>query len=319
MNKSTRTLLIIFALLAVIYFLFFRSKERVSTDKIDAKLFVADSSKIDKIELIRKTDAVTLEKLNGVWRITKPIDYPADTNAVYPMLGNLKNFRIEDEASRNPAKFNEYLDTAYNTQVITYQEGKMLGTFILGKTASSFDVSYIKKPDEERILRASSISSANFNKPVKDFRNKLIASIPSKLSNKITFKSTDTNNVDFTAVKDSTGKWWVASDSVTSTNMDGFLNMFDNWNTEDFKDTTMTIFPAPTYTLSFYGPFNPSPMTINLYHEPNSSPNAFIVQVTGVQQLFRFFDGMASQVMKKKKDFVPEPPKMETPKKETKK
>jgi hypothetical protein len=34
----------------------------------------------------------------------------------------------------------------------------------------------------------------------------------------------------------------------------------------------------------------------------------FYCQVTGVQQLFRFFDGMASQVMKKK-DFIPEPPK----------
>jgi hypothetical protein len=62
MNKSTRTLLVIFALLAVIYFLFFRSKERVSTDKIDAKLFVADSSKIDKIELTRKTVRLLLKR-----------------------------------------------------------------------------------------------------------------------------------------------------------------------------------------------------------------------------------------------------------------
>jgi hypothetical protein len=141
-------------------------------------------------------------------------------------------------------KFGEYLDTAYNTQVTTYQEGKNLGTFILGKTASSFDVSYIRKPDEERILRASSISSPNFNKPLKDFRNKFIASISTKLSNKITFKSTDTNNVDFTALKDSTGKWWIGSDSVASSMMDGFLNMFENWNTEEFKDTTMTVFPT---------------------------------------------------------------------------
>src|SRR3990170_975690 len=183
MNKSTRTLIIIFALLAVIYFLFFRTKERVSTDKIDA------------------------------------------------MLLDLKNFMIDDEASNNPAKFNEYLDTAFNSQVTAYQEGKLLGTFILGKTASSFDVSYIKKPEEERILRASSISSANFNKQIKDFRNKFIISISTKVANKITFKSTDTNKVDFTAIKDSIGRWKIDSDSVSSSVMDGFLNMFENWNT----------------------------------------------------------------------------------------
>lgn len=308
MNKSTRTLLIIFALLAVIYFLFFRTKERVSSDKkIDAKLFVADSTKIDKIELVRKTDAVTLEKVNGVWQITKPINYQADTSSVYQMLKDLKNFRIEDEASTNPAKFGEFLDTAYNSQITVYQEGKLLGTFILGKTSSSFDVSYIKKPEEERILRASSIASANFNKPLKDLRNKFITSISTKLANKITFKSTDSNNVDFMTVKDSVGKWTTGGDSVSTSVMDGFLNMFENWNTEDFKDTTISVFPTPTYTVTFYGPF--SPVTINLYHEAGSSPNAFMVQVTGAQQIFRIFDGVASQVMKKRKDFVPEPPK----------
>jgi hypothetical protein len=307
MNKSTRTLLVIFALLAVIYFLFFRTKERVSSDsKIDAKLFVADSTKIDKIEMVRKTDAVTLEKINGVWQITKPINYAADTTSVYQMLKDLKNFRIEDEASTNPAKFGEYLDTSYNAQITVHQEGKLLGTFILGKTSSSFDVSFIK-PDEERILRASSIATANFNKPLKDFRNKFIVSITTPLANKITFKSTDSNNVDFTTVKDSIGRWSIDGDSVSTSVMDGFLNMFQNWNTEDFKDTTITVFPTPTYTLTFYGPF--SPITINLYHEAGSSPNAFMVQVTGIQQIFRIFDGIASQVMKKEKDFVPEPPK----------
>jgi len=308
MNKSTRTLLVIFALLAVIYFLFFRSKERITSDKkIDAKLFVADSTKIDKIKMVRKTDAVTLEKVNGVWLITKPINYPADTTSVYQMLMDLKNFRIEDEASTNPAKFGEFLDTSYNSQITVHQEGKLLGTFILGKTSTSFDVSYIKKPEEERILRASNIAAANFNKPLKDLRNKFIISITTKLSNKINFKSTDTNNVDFTSIKDSVGKWTIDGDSVSTSVMDGFLNMFESWSTEDFKDTTIAVFPTPTYSLTFYGPF--SPITINLYHEAGSSPNSYMVQVMGVQQLFRVFDGIASQVMKKKKDFVPEPPK----------
>jgi hypothetical protein len=134
----------------------------------------------------------------------------------------MKHFKVEDEASTNPAKFNEYLDTAYNTMVSVYQEGKLLGTFILGKTASSFDVSYIKKPEEERILRASSLTSTNFTKSVKDFRNKFITSISTKIANKITFKSNDSNNVDFTAVMDSINNWKIDSDSASISVMDGF-------------------------------------------------------------------------------------------------
>jgi hypothetical protein len=39
---------------------------------------------------------------------------------------------------------------------------------------------------------------------------------------------------------------------------------------------------------------------------PNTEPVAYMVQISGVNQLFKFYDGMAAQIMKKKKDFIPE-------------
>ena len=38
----------------------------------------------------------------------------------------------------------------------------------------------------------------------------------------------------------------------------------------------------------------------------------YIVQVTGKTQLFRFSDGIAAQIIKKKTDFIPPPPKTDT-------
>lgn len=306
MNKSIRILLIVFAVLVAVYFLFFRGGDRITTDKIEAKLFVADSTKIDKIEIVKKNESITLEKVNGQWMLTKPVNYQADTSAVYPLLKDLKNFMVESVASENPEKFNNYLDSVNNAQVSTYQEGKLLGTFILGK-AQGMDNTYIKKPDENRILLASKLLAANFTKPSKDFRNKLITSISAFGINKIDFKSTDSNNVDFSAVKDSVNKWHIAGDSVSSSVMDGFLNMFANFNTEDFKDTTMTSFPAATYTLTLSGMNQQT--VINLYKEAGTNPQSFICQVSGINQLFKFYDGMASQIMKKRKDFIPEAPK----------
>lgn len=95
MNKSIKILLAVFAILIAVYFLFFRTGDKVSTDKLDAKLFVADSSKIDKIEIVKNGETVVLEKSNNIWKITKPIDYPADTTNIYLMLKDLKNFTIE--------------------------------------------------------------------------------------------------------------------------------------------------------------------------------------------------------------------------------
>ena len=306
MNKSIKVLLIVFAVLITVYFLFFRSGEKISTEKINAKLFVADSSKIDKIEIVNNTGTIVFEKLNNQWKVTKPVDYPADTTSVYNMLSNLQNFKLESVASENPEKFNNYLDTVNNVRISTFQEGKLLGMFILGKTLNA-DYSYIKKPEENRILLASKLMTTYFTKTLKDFRSKFITSINSFLVNKIQFKSTDSNKVDFTAIKDSINIWRIDGDSVTSSSMDGFFNLLSNFNTEDFKDTTITAFPVPTYTLALSGPNQQT--VINLYKEEGTNPPSYICQVSGINQLFLFHEGTAAQIMKKKKDFIPEPPK----------
>lgn len=305
MNKSIKILLGVFVLLIAVYFLFFRSGEKVSTEKIDAKLFVADSSKIDKIEIVKIGETLVFEKSGNAWKLTKPIQYAADTTAVNAMLRDLKNFTLESVASENPAKFNSYLDSVNNATISTYQEGKLLGTFILGKSQAN-DNSFIKNPNENRIILASKLTASNFTKALKDYRDKFIISLNTMGINKIVFKSTDSNNVDFTAQKDSVNIWRINGDSVSSSVMEGFLNMFSKFNAEDFKDTVITTFPTPTYTVSFSGPATQS--VVNLYKE-NSEPPSFICQVTGVNQLFKFYSALASQIMKKKTDFIPAPPK----------
>ncbi len=308
MNKSIKILLAVFAILIALYFLFFRSGEKVSTDKLDAKLFVADSSKIDKIEIVKNNETVVLEKVNNQWKLTKPLDYAADTTNIYLMLKDLKNFTIESVASENPAKFNSYLDTVNNSKISTYQEGKLLGTFILGNTQAG-DNSFIKKPEDNRILLASNLTAALFTKPSKDYRNKFILSIQPFSVSKVSFKSNDSSKVDFTVSKDSANKWNIGGDSVSTSVMEGFLNILANFNTDDFKDTVMTTFPVPTYSITVNA--TGTPTVINLYKEVSTDPNAapaFITQVTGNNQLFRLFSAVASQLMKKRSDFIPPPP-----------
>ncbi len=312
MNKSTRNLLIVFVLLVAIVFIFFKGKDRINTQNVEEKLFTADSSKIDKIEIVKTSGSITLEKVNGQWQVSKPVVCLMDTTAIYPILGNLQNFRIESITSTNPEKFKNYLDTVNNTQVTVYQEGKNLGTFILGNYALSYSNSYIKKPDENKILLATNLNQSLFVKPLKDYRNKLIFQIPNLSVNKVEFKSTDSTNVNFSAIKDSTGKWYVGTDTVAQTTMDGFLNLMGNFTTEDFIDSTVTTFPAPTYTVTIHG--MTQPVTINLYKMERAAPVNYMVQVSNSTQLYKMSEGMARNVMKLKKDFIPEPPKKEEPK-----
>lgn len=308
MNKNIKILLAVFAVLIAVYFLFFRAGEKVSTEKIDAKLFVADSSKIDKIEIVKNSETILLEKVNNQWKLTKPVDYPADTTNVYMLLSNLKNFKLESVASENPAKFNSYLDSVNNAKISTFQEGVLLGTFIMGKTQAD-DNSYIKKPEENRILLASNLTASLFTRSAKDFRNKFMFSVQPFSISSISFKSTDSNKVDFTVTKDSANKWVINGDSVSSSAFEGFLNLLANFNTDDFKDTVITAFPVPSFTVNINAAGQPT--VINMYKEPVVNPGdppSYLVQVSGKNQLFRLLAPLASQLMKKPTDFIPPKP-----------
>jgi hypothetical protein len=313
MNKSTRNLLIIFLILAVIVYFFFTRKDTINTQNVNEKLFTADSSKIDKIEIKKTGETIVLEKVNGQWTMSQPVSYPADTNAITPILANLAHFKISSIASENPEKFSIYLDSANHTLVSTYQDGKLLGTFEIGKSAASYQNSYVKKPDENKIYIAENLSNANFLKAAKDFRSKLIFSIPATSITKIDFKSTDSNKVDFSCVKDSNDRWFIGPDSIAKTTMDGFLNLLNAYNTDDFKDSTITSFPAPTYTINIQGA---QPTTIYFYKQ-NISPVEYIVQVSNKTQLFKFSEPFAGNSLKKKKDFIPEKTPEKTPDKTT--
>lgn len=306
MNKSTRNLLIIFVVLVAIVYIFFKGKDRINTQNVDEKLFAADSAKIDKIEITKSKESFTIEKINGRWQLTKPIMYEADTTAITPMLSNLQRFRIDNITSTNPEKFNNYLDTANNTVVTVYQEGKQLGKFELGKFALSYENSYLRIPGENRILLATGLNQTYFVKPMKDYRNKLIFAIPGFTIKQIDFKSIDSNHVDMSVLKDTAGTWYIGKDSVPSNNIQGFLNLMDNFNTEDFIDSTISTFPAPEWTITLHAA---QQVVINLYKIPGSSPENFIVQASNNKQLFKMSSGYVYQLMKKRSDFIPPPPK----------
>lgn len=309
MTKNTKILLGVFVILLGVYFLFFRSKDRVTSDKWEERLFTADSSKIEKIEIVKTGESITLEKINNQWMVTKPVNYPADTNAITPMLANLKNFRIEGIASDKAEKFPTYLDSANHTVVTVYQEGKNLGTFEIGKSAVGPENSYVKKPNDNKILIGSNINATNFTKSLNQYRFKYVTSIQSAGIKTIQIKSTDSNKVDLLIKQDSANHWSLGPDSIGHNYIDGFLNMLGNMNTDDFKDTTMTSFPPPVYTITIAGT---QPLTINFYKE-NGTPVHYIMQVSGIQQLFRYSDATVTPWFKKKTDFIPPPPQKQTP------
>ncbi|HPR64077.1 MAG TPA: DUF4340 domain-containing protein [Thermoanaerobaculia bacterium] len=90
-----RTLLIL-GFLTVALFLFimlYESKTQTTDERREAekKVFTLDVESITGLEVTRGTGSYALEKKDGEWRITTPIEAPADPSAVQGILSSLQN------------------------------------------------------------------------------------------------------------------------------------------------------------------------------------------------------------------------------------
>lgn len=110
MKKSTLiVLLIALGLAAYVYFYELRhgrERDTVKDESTAAFAFAADD--ISGITLERGGQKVTLEKRDGTWRITAPVETRADQNAASALASSLAGARIERRLAADPGRLENF-------------------------------------------------------------------------------------------------------------------------------------------------------------------------------------------------------------------
>ncbi|MEO8447895.1 MAG: DUF4340 domain-containing protein [bacterium] len=294
MKSKTYLYLGILAALAIAaYFLTGDKGEKTSSYKLsEQKLFEVDSAKVDKIELTNTNGTILISKTSGEWKVEQPYQYKTVSAGIENIVSNLKNMKLESIVSTNSAKKDIYgFKEPDETVVTVYESGVQKGKFILGAAASGGNASYVKKMDSDNIYIADAIDRNNFVKAdINDWRDKSIVSIPKQTINSVEFV---TPSGDFTVKRDSSGGYFLGSDSVGKA-FDGILNLLGAFTTNTFKDTTLS--DQTVFTEKIIIDWGPK--TEMKFLKLNTTPVKYLLVLNNDNQIYELDEAYAKNLLK---------------------
>ena len=284
----------VLVILAIAAYIVLRQPGEVSTTGSSEHMLVDyDSSAVDKLEIQSPTASITLEKEAGGWMITAPLKYRADAATVTSAIGTGRKIELTSIVSSNPEKRKLFQVDSTGTQVTVYEKGAKKSAFTIGKMGTTYTETYVRAYGSNDVYIAKGFLSATFNRTVKDWRDKTIFKTDQSLMRSVRFQYRDT--VFVLAFQDTV--WRIGNDTTVLSSVKSLLGALSNLQADDFIDTTVVLTTPPTASIETGG------TQLRFYATKESGK--YLVQASSSPQWFEVQSWKASQVLKRKKDFLP--------------
>jgi hypothetical protein len=292
-----RNLLVQFAILIVlgiIAYVVLRQPGEVSSSGSLAKTLVEyDSAAVDRIDISSPRSSVRLENQGGGWMVTSPVNYRADETTVTSAVGTGRKIELTSLVSSNPNKRKLFQVDSSGTLVTIYENGKKEAAFYIGKMGSTYTETYVRAEGSDDVYIAKGFLSATFNRQVKEWRDRSIFKTDQNAIRSVKFQYGDTTFV--LTLQDTV--WRIGQDSASLSVVRSFLGSLSNLQADEFVDTAVTIGKPPVALLQAEG------TQLRFYAGRDSGK--YLVQTSASPQWFELLNWRASQVLKRKKDFLP--------------
>lgn len=144
-----------------------------------------DPEKVTKV-LIHKTDGdVELQRVGSEWKVTRPAEYPANSDLVKGMLKAVEELKLEDVISSNPATRGTYQVDSTGTAVTMWSGDAKALDVVVGKSTADWTHTFVRYADRNEVYRADGVLSYNFNRRPEDWRDKSILHLEEKQIDRI--------------------------------------------------------------------------------------------------------------------------------------
>ena len=185
--KTIKKEYIILAVIIVILlgYLLFRSK-----DKVHYKVPVLDPVKkedIDKIEIKRSDETITLVKKDSKWLI-HPQGYPTAADQVDRIVGTITQLTLTDlvSKSKNYSLYDLTADKAVHVKA--FNKDVVVRDFEVGKMASTYGHTFVKIKDNPNVYYAAESFRSHFDTRMNDLRDKLVMKLDSNEISEVTIE-----------------------------------------------------------------------------------------------------------------------------------
>lgn len=239
--------LIIPAVILVAILIIWLIQSKMESEQIKGKVIEnfleIDSEQVNKITIRANLDTLTFFKDASLWYLMDTTAKPADLNSVNNMLTAASTIKAGNVISQNPERQMDFMvDTLTGNLIRFYRDDELLNEIIVGKAASDYAHTYIRKPASNEVYLAEGLLTYVFSRPRIQWLDKTIMAVDPTLIADLELQYPEPGR-SFKLIRQ--GQNWmlsrtpykdtVAADSVKVT---GFLAQFGNLTASDFAKAT---------------------------------------------------------------------------------
>ncbi|MGM0587850.1 MAG: DUF4340 domain-containing protein [Bacteroidota bacterium] len=242
MTNATKTLSIIFVVLAAVTGLYSWMGKSGSSEGLRAELVTVEPENVNRILIENEGRGypITLQKEDEQWMVQSregTTSYPANQQAVESALDELTALNIKALVTRDAQKHARYQVDSTGTDVKLFNGDSQLAHVILGKpqiiSRSQFNT-YMRLSDENDVYSVEGFLSASFNKDIPNWRDKQIWDLNAQ----------DVQRVDFLFPADSSysveragsDSWISGGDTLNTRSVDNMVSRLTDLRANGFID-----------------------------------------------------------------------------------
>jgi len=170
MTIKKEYIILFLIIIALSLYLFFHNPDKTNYQM--PKIPLIAENKISKIEITMPDRTLIINKDTNNWKIA-PENFPANINKVKSMLKIIKNFTLTAFVSK--AKSYERYDLTDNKITVkAWENKKPVLEFSIGKTAPSYQHTFVKLDDNPNVYHAKGTFKETFNISLEDLRDKIV-------------------------------------------------------------------------------------------------------------------------------------------------
>jgi len=293
MTKNTWILTGVLAALIVIAYLVLQRPGESSAPESSGKTLVEfDSAAVDRIEIHSPGGGAVIAREGGVWMLTSPVRYRADDAIVASTLSAGRRMEIRELVSSNPQKRGLFQVDSSGTLVRVFEHGGEKAAFWIGKPSPSYTETYVRREGSDDVYLASGMFSSSFSRRPNEWRDKTIFRTEQDAIAGVTLRFGDTT----VALVRQDSVWKVGDVAAKTEAVKSFISALANLQADDFVDSTVSAMPPLTVQIELAG------TQIRLYRM--ASGDNYYVQSSATPQLFEIYSWRASQLLKRRIDFL---------------
>jgi hypothetical protein len=310
MNRKTVLAFGAFILLSVVAVVLLRSPEkgerRGDKPRPMAKI---QPTEWNTLAVTRNKQTTVIYRDKGTWRVTSPVDYPADETAAKAAFQAVENLDFSDIVTDQKAKQAEFEVGDDGLRIVAKNGATPLGELIIGKAIGAGTM--VRVPGKDEIWQANGSLRFTFDKSETDWRDKSITTFAVADAEKLDIKSKTGGTISLKkAQKKSDGKleaagandeWTIVTSSVPIPKVDNtvagsMVAALASWKTNDFGDNVKPEVsalndPALTITVTLKDGKKVTVLVGNkktddeFYVKNDTSPQVFVVKKWAMEHI----------------------------------